>query len=78
MTVYDKVVPNTAISSLIALTVGMVIVHMFDFILKMLRSYFIDIAGEKLDDTVADKLYSKISRHDSKSGFIQCCNCKRS
>mgnify|MGYP001181216239 FL=1 len=66
MTVYDKVVPNTAISSLIALTVGMVIVHIFDFILKMLRSYFIDIAGEKLDDTVADKIYSKISRHDSK------------
>tara|TARA_B100001142_G_C14340349_1_gene657619 strand:- start:494 stop:2197 length:1704 start_codon:yes stop_codon:yes gene_type:complete len=66
MTVYDKVVPNTAISSLIALTIGMVIVHIFDFILKMLRSYFIDIAGEKLDDVVAEKLYSKISKHDSK------------
>ena len=32
MTVYDKVVPNSAISSLVALTIGMVIVHIFDFI----------------------------------------------
>ena len=43
MTVYDKVVPNSAYSSLIALTVGMVIVHIFDFTMKMLRAYFIDI-----------------------------------
>lgn len=64
MTVYDKVVPNSAISSLIALTIGMVIVHIFDFILKMLRAYFIDIAGQKLDDVVAERLYSKISKHD--------------
>mgnify|MGYP006078251209 FL=1 len=66
MTVYDKVVPNSAISSLIALTIGMVIVHIFDFILKMLRAYFIDIAGQKLDDVVAERLYSKISKHDQK------------
>jgi ATP-binding cassette subfamily C protein LapB len=66
MTVYDKVIPNSAISSLVALTIGMVIVHIFDFILKMLRAYFIDIAGQKLDDVVADRLYSKISKHDQK------------
>ena len=65
MTVYDKVVPNSAYSSLIALTIGMVTVHIFDFIMKMLRSYFTDIAGQKLDDVVAGKLYDKISSHDS-------------
>ena len=65
MTVYDKVVPNSAYSSLIALTIGMVAVHIFDFIMKMLRSYFTDIAGQKLDDVVAVKLYDKISSHDS-------------
>ena len=65
MTVYDKVVPNSAYSSLIALTIGMVIVHIFDFIMKMLRSYFTDIAGQKLDDVVAGKLYDKISAHDA-------------
>ena len=65
MTVYDKVVPNSAYSSLIALTIGMVTVHIFDFVMKMLRSYFTDIAGQKLDDVVAGKLYDKISSHDS-------------
>ena len=43
----------------------MVTVHVFDFIMKMLRSYFTDIAGQKLDDVVAGKLYDKISAHDS-------------
>ena len=36
MTVYDKVVPNNAISSLLALTAGVLIVTIFDFISKML------------------------------------------
>ena len=40
MTVYDKVAPNNAYSSLIGLTIGMVIVHIFDFSMKMLRAYF--------------------------------------
>ena len=65
MTVYDKVVPNSAYSSLIALTVGMVIVHIFDFSMKMLRAYFIDIAGQKLDNIVAGNIYNKISSHDA-------------
>mgnify|MGYP001156705133 CR=1 FL=1 len=65
MTVYDKVAPNNAYSSLIGLTIGMVIVHFFDFSMKMLRAYFTDIAGQKLDDVVAGKLYDKISSHDS-------------
>ena len=65
MTVYDKVVPNSAFSSLIALTIGMIVVHIFDFSMKMLRAYFIDIAGQKLDDVVAEKIYSKISKHDA-------------
>lgn len=65
MTVYDKVVPNSAFSSLIALTIGMVIVHIFDFIIKILRAYFIDVAGQKIDDVVADRLYTKVSSHNS-------------
>ena len=45
MTVYDRVIPNNALDSLIALTIGVAIVLIFDFILKMLRSYFTDLAG---------------------------------
>jgi len=67
MTVYDKVIPNSAISSLVGLAIGMVLIHVFDFIIKLLRSYFIDIAGQKLDDTIAERLYSKISQHSNKA-----------
>ena len=67
MTVYDKVIPNSAISSLVGLAIGMVLIHIFDFIIKLLRSYFIDIAGQKLDDTIAERLYSKISQHSNKA-----------
>ena len=41
MTVYDRVMPNNAYSSLIALTIGMAIIIIFDFIVKLLRAYFI-------------------------------------
>ena len=65
MTVYDRVVPNGAISSLIALTLGMAIVVIFDFITKMLRGYFVDVAGGLLDDSIARRLFNKFVSHDA-------------
>ena len=65
MTVYDRVIPNNAIDSLIALTIGVGIVLIFDFILKMLRSYFTDLAGAELDRVVSDKIFKKIISHDN-------------
>jgi len=65
MTVYDRVLPNNAIDSLIALTIGVAIVIIFDFLLKLLRSYFTDLAGSQLDKVVSDKIFKKISSHDS-------------
>jgi|TARA_B110000483_G_scaffold106261_1_gene129706 ATP-binding cassette subfamily C protein LapB len=65
MTVYDRVIPNNAIDSLIALTIGVAIVLLFDFVLKMLRSYFTDLAGAELDRVVSDKIFKKIVSHDN-------------
>ena len=65
MTVYDRVLPNNAIDSLIALTIGVAIVRIFDFILKLLRSYFTDLAGGELDKVVSDKIFKKIISHDN-------------
>ena len=41
MTVYDRVIPNAAIESLIALTVGVVIALGFDFLIHYIRALFI-------------------------------------
>ena len=46
MVVYDRVVPNEAIESLIALTIGVLIALGFDFIIKTLRAQFVDKAGQ--------------------------------
>ncbi len=70
MTVYDKVLPNQAIESLIALTIGVVIAHVFDFLLKSLRGYFIDIAGQRLDATVGASVFDNLMsmRLDARRG----------
>jgi ATP-binding cassette subfamily C protein LapB len=49
MTVYNRIVPNNATDSLIALSIGIAIVIIFDFILRLLRGYFIDVAGHDVD-----------------------------
>ena len=64
MTVYDRVMPNSAISSLIALTIGMAIVIIFDFIIKLLRAHFIDLAGTSMEKEINNSLFKKITNHD--------------
>jgi ATP-binding cassette subfamily C protein LapB len=70
MTVYDRVIPNNALSSLVALTVGVVAAHLFDFILKSLRGYFIDVAGQRLDAVVGANVFDSLMamRLDARKG----------
>ena len=60
MVVYDRVIPNSAYESLYALTIGMAIVLIFDFVLKMLRAYFIDYAGEYVDKQIGDSIFDRL------------------
>jgi ATP-binding cassette, subfamily C, bacterial LapB len=60
MTVYDRVVPNNATSSLVALTIGLAIVIIFDFILKMLRAYFVDHAGAQIDRDIGESVFERL------------------
>jgi ATP-binding cassette, subfamily C, bacterial LapB len=57
MNVYDRVVPNGAIASLVALAVGLLIAIAFDFVLRTVRSRIIDMTGKKLDVVLASKIY---------------------
>jgi ATP-binding cassette, subfamily C, bacterial LapB len=60
MTVYDRVIPNNAIASLVALTIGLGIVLVFDFILRTLRGYFVDIAGADIDHDIGEAVFQRI------------------
>ncbi|KWT99618.1 MAG: type I secretion system permease/ATPase [Vibrio toranzoniae] len=58
--VYDKVVPNLAFETLWVLASGIFVVFLFDLLLKLMRSYFIDVAGKKSDILISSKLFSKV------------------
>lgn len=58
--VYDKVVPNLAFETLWVLAAGIFVVFGFDLLLKLMRSYFIDVAGKKSDILISSKLFSKV------------------
>jgi ATP-binding cassette subfamily C protein LapB len=60
MNIYDKVVPNLAFESLWVLAIGAGLAYIFDFILKQLRGYLIDVAGKKVDIEVSSKLFAKV------------------
>ncbi len=58
--VYDKIVPNLAYDSLWVLSIGVFVIFIFDFILKMMRSYFLDVAGKKSDILISSKIFSHV------------------
>ncbi len=72
MTVYDRVIPNNAMESLVALTIGVIFAHLFDFVLKSLRGYFIDVAGQRLDAVVGAKVFDNLMsmRLDARKGGV--------
>lgn len=59
MNVYDRVIPNNAIHSLWAMSIGLVIVLFFDFGLRIIRSKYLSISGRLIDSTLNAKLFEK-------------------
>ena len=60
MVVYDRILPNEAIESLIALTIGVGIALLFDFLLKGLRAGFIDRAGQVADQIMGRRIFDRL------------------
>ena len=60
MTVYDRIIPNGAFESLIALSIGVIIALGFDFLIKSLRARFIDIASKRADLEISRHLFDRI------------------
>jgi ATP-binding cassette subfamily C protein LapB len=60
MNVYDRVVPNQAIETLWVLALGVISVFGFDFVLRNLRTYFVDSAGRVADLKLASRIFEQV------------------
>ena len=64
MNVYDRVLPNKAVSTLWVLAIGMGLVVIFDFILKTTRHALLGNAGRRADVILAGRIFSHVLNMD--------------
>lgn len=60
MNVYDRVIPNAAVETGWVLGIGALTAFVFDFIMRTLRGYFIDIAGRRIDVMASRRIYDQV------------------
>lgn len=60
MNVYDRIIPNRAVSSLWVLAIGVLLAFAIDFALRMARSSLLDELGRKLDLKLSEKIFGKL------------------
>ncbi len=60
MNVYDRVLPNNAFDTLWGLSIGVFVAFFFDFLLKNLKSHFLDVAGRKADIQISSSIFERI------------------
>ena len=49
LNVYDRVVPNNATETLWSLSIGVILITVADFAMRMMRSHVLDLAGKRID-----------------------------
>jgi ATP-binding cassette, subfamily C, bacterial LapB len=75
MNIYDRVVPNQATDTLWILALGLFIVISIDFLLRMMRTFFVDLAASRMDVTLSAMIMEKVlglnlsARPDSVGSF---------
>ena len=60
MNVYDRVIPNNSIYTLWALVIGIMLIYLFDFIIKVLRTIFIDVTSKNNNLAIETELFEKV------------------
>lgn len=60
MQVYDRVIPNQSYETLTALSIGVVIAIVFEFITKLIRGHLTDSAGKKADLIISSALFRRV------------------
>lgn len=60
MNVYDRVIPNRAVSTLWVLAIGVVLAFALEFALRIARANLLDELGRKLDLKLSEKIFGKL------------------
>ncbi|NLC37073.1 MAG: type I secretion system permease/ATPase, partial [Alcaligenaceae bacterium] len=60
MNVYDRVVPNNAIETLWAMTLGIGLVLVFNMVLTSIRSYVVDQASKRVDIRLSARIMERV------------------
>ncbi len=60
LNVYERVIPNSAFSTLWVLATGVVVIYGFNLLMRGLRGYFIDEAGKKTNLLISASLFEKV------------------
>ncbi len=60
MNVYDRVVPNFAVETLWMLAIGLGLVIAIDYVVRLLRGHFIDMAGSRIDVQLSAQIMERV------------------
>ena len=60
MNVYDRVVPNDAFDTLWVLATGIGVMYVLDLVMKLTRTYFLELASKKNDVIMSSKIFEKV------------------
>ncbi len=58
--VYDRVIPNNAVETLWVLSIGVTVIYLFSVLMRSLRGYFVDEAGNKANLKISAMLLQKV------------------
>ena len=64
MVIYNKIIPNSAIESMITIVLGIFLVIIFDFFFKLIKTRLVDAATSRLEISLQKSLYNKIISWD--------------
>ncbi len=59
MNVYDRIIPHNAVDTLWALSIGILIIYLFDLVMKFIRTTFLENAAKKTDIILSSLLFEQ-------------------
>ena len=69
MNVYDRVVPNSAFDTLWVFVIAIVVVYLFDAVMKILRTYTLEVVAKKSDVLISSRIFEHVLNIKLSHGF---------